>query len=93
MKPCLAYPALFLYKFGADLNNLAGTLLETLGPFIEWTGKDVCRAQDARIEKIKAEKLGIGRRRTVTRCTCECGGGICMQSRLDLMAPTLLGPR
>jgi hypothetical protein len=61
--------------------------------FREWTGADVCRAQDARIEKLKAEKLGIGRRRAVTRCTCDCGGGRCTQSRLDLLVPTALGPR
>ncbi len=80
MQPCLAHPALILYMFDAGLNSCAGTLLENLGPFIEWTGADVCRAQDARHEKLKAEKLGIGRR-TVTRCTCDCGGGMCARSR------------
>lgn len=63
------------------------------GPFAHWTGADLCRAWDADLEKLKAEKLGTGRRHVVTRCTCTCGGGPCMQTRRDVLFPTSLGPR
>ena len=46
------------------------------------------------VERVRAKAFGRGRRRLpVVRCTCEAGGSMCVQSRLDLLFPSTTGPK